>query len=409
MQVLQRLQARRRRMCEQKVRVCLGCVTQALVDGRDPHRPDAERIGLARLGRRELARLGPAGRRGLGQQGHHVKPYQRGREQILAPADLAPRQLPGRLELRCAALPLALGHGQRGLDQVDARALQALAQCPRAREIAAKQQRLGQAASQLGRHHRRQGVSPCQQPVFERLGGRLGEAAQDAQHVLSQLGLQCGFEPAEQLGVEGLQHRHAQRAAPQMGEAVGQLAQAVQVAEFRATEDHQPQRRSELVLLLKAERIGAVEVAKHAPGVEPGSRLGRVQHHFAEARLGVRRDRANPPQGVARGVAGGQQPVGDAAYFRRIELAAALGAQAGRRHHFRHPRHAGGRLQRAQCVVHQRVFAGHREVVRGDVAHAPVNSGGARGTKGRYVRDQGGLVGRGFHSGKAAGVAKPQA
>ena len=397
MQRLQRLQARGLGPPELKVRRRLRCVAQALVDGVDPDPPETEPIGLARFAGRELARLAPGGRCRLGQQRHQVEPDDRWRGQVLAPADFGSGQFPGRFELACAGFPLAIGDRQRGLHQLDAAAAQRGAERARAGQVGAKQQGLGEAAAQ-GRGHAGRCARPArQQPVFERLAGRFRKAAEQHQHAFCQLGLQGRFEPVEQGFVEGLEHGAAQRAGPQMGEAVGQVAQALQRADGAPAEDHQPQRGGELFFLLEAERICLVEVDELAPGIEPRGGARRVQHQRPKARRCVGRGRAHPALRVARGVAGSEQPVDDAAHLDRVEAAAALGAQAGRRHHVGDPRHTRWRLQHAQRVVHLGIVGAHRAIQRGDVADGRGGRAPRRGQGGGRGRIGWKRAGGGFH------------
>ena len=157
-QVLQRLHARQLVPHQPEMAMRLGRIAQPLVDGVDPHAPEAEGVGgiaLAGFGGGELARLAPGGRRGLRQQRHHVDPADGRRGQVLAPPDLRADDLPGRLETAGALLPVAFDHGEHRTHQLGIAAVEIGTQRPGARQVAAVQQRLGQAQPRGRRHHGR--------------------------------------------------------------------------------------------------------------------------------------------------------------------------------------------------------------------------------------------------------------
>ena len=338
-QLLQRLQPGVFEPFQAEVLVGLRAIAQALVDGRLPDAPQAEQVGvaLARFGGGKLACPAPRGRRRLRQQRQQVQPAQRRRHQVLAPAQFAGRVFQARLELRRAALPMALCDFQRRQHQLDPRALEPRAQHPRARDITAKQQRLGEPATQVrGNTLRRVGMA-CQQPVFQRPQGAFGKTAELVQQPLRQLGLQRGFETAEQIAMKGLEHGRTQGRPPQVRTGVGQRAQSLQVLRRPAAVDQQAHRRGELFVLQETQRVDLLEPVQQAPGREPCLRLLRHRHHLAKTRLGVRRGGADAALRVARGEMRRQQPVQQLAHDGRIEGAAALGAQSGGDHHVRHP------------------------------------------------------------------------
>ena len=213
-----------------------------------------------------------------------------------------------------------------------------------------------------------------QQPGFQRLHLRLGKTAQHRHHPVGQVGLQGRLEPRKQRGIEGLQDRTAQRTAPQVGEGVGQLAEAVEVVERAAAVDHQAHRRGELFFFLEAQRIGLVEMHQLAPRIEPGLRLRRVAHHLGKTRRPVRQGGAHPALCIARGVAAGQQAFDHALDLGWVKGRAALRADAGRGHQLRQAHHAAGCLHRAQRVVHARVVGRHVAIEGGDVADVGVGA-----------------------------------
>ena len=166
----------------------------------------------------------------------------------------------------------------------------------------------------------------------------------------------------------GHQHSALQRAGPQVGEGVGQLAQPLERCQRAAAVDHQPQRRGQLLLFLEAQRIGTVEVDEPSPGVEPGARTCRVAQIDTKRACHAAPWRANGPGHRAWH---GRQPA------------------AGRRRGVSRPgcrpcRAACAALRRRSCrpgasrlvgackahkrVVHLRIFGGHGAVERGDVA-----------------------------------------
>ncbi len=359
----------------------LGRVAESLVDRRQPYAPEAIGVGLALAGLRrgKLSRLAPGGGCALRQQRHQVKPGQRRRGQVLASAQFGRGQLQRRLEPYRSGLPLPLGDGQRGLNHRCPANVDAAAQRLCASRVAAKQQRLGQAATQRGWQCRAYLVRLCKQPIFQCLCRRFGKAAEHAQHLFGQRRAQRGLQPREELGVEGLQHGTAQRAAPQMREAVDQLGQAIQMFERAAAVDHQPHRRRKLLFLLKAERIAVLELHQLAPGIEPGLGAKRVVQHLGKTRRPVRRCGAHAPLRVARRMAAGEQTFEHTLDFGRVKGRAAWSADACRGHHLGQSHQAGRRLQRTQRVVNQGVVHTHVAVEGGDVAYRAVGGGGRTG------------------------------
>ncbi|MDE2094092.1 MAG: hypothetical protein KGI87_09595, partial [Burkholderiales bacterium] len=83
-----------------------------------------------------------------------------------------------------------------------------------------------------------------------------------------------GFNPAEVKRVIDrlLAAGHATRDVQGRVRAALPHAQALQVRQRAAAEDHQPHRRGELLFFLETERVDAVEIDELAPGVEPGPR-----------------------------------------------------------------------------------------------------------------------------------------
>ena len=204
-----------RRDAEMPVR--LGRIAQPLIDGIDPHTPEAEgvgRVALAGFGGDELARLGPGRGRGQRQQRHHVDPGDGRRRQVLAPAQFGRRSASRPPRTRAAPAshwPSAIASAaqlQPGPADVDAGA-----QRSHAGQVAAKQQRLGQAAAQRGGDTRLSVLGGMrQQPVFQRPDRRLGKAAERQQHLLGQVG--AAWAPAVQTASASKGCSTARRSAP---------------------------------------------------------------------------------------------------------------------------------------------------------------------------------------------------